>query len=220
MAEQGVHVDRWLGLGVEQLLDGRLVPFGHARLELVAACAEAGTSHQVSHQRNVLLVCHTPAPLVVTRPHCCRSTCSPFPSGLRAAGPGLVGPAASSTDLTHPMDRQVVRRDDVTPLREEAQVQLSRSSQEQVDHSTASLADEMIVWAGLWIESGALFVQEECPDLTLCDETVKVAIHGGETDPGQLLVNPSVDLVGERVRVITLESGEHLLQLTCSVLAG
>jgi len=44
--------------------------------------------------------------------------------------------------------------------------------QEQIDHSTASLADEMIVLAGLGIESGTLFVQEEGADLPLLDETV------------------------------------------------
>ena len=78
----------------------------------------------------------------------------------------------------------------------------------------------MIVRAGLGIESGSLFVEKEGADLPFLDETVKVAIHGAETDPRQLLVNPSVDLVDERVRVIALESGEHLLQLTCSTLAS
>jgi len=112
------------------------------------------------------------------------------------------------------MNRQVVRRDDVASLREGAQVELSSSSQEQVDHSTASLADEMIVPAGLGIESGSLFIQEEGADLPLLDETMKVAINGSETDPGQPLVNPPVDLMCERVGVIALEGLEHLLQLT------
>src|SRR3989442_15587353 len=84
----------------------------------------------------------------------------------------------------------------------------------QVDHSTASLADEMIVLAGLGIESDSLCVQKEGADLTLVDETVKVAINGGETGPRQLFVNPLVDLMGERVSVIPLESFEHLLQLS------
>jgi len=118
------------------------------------------------------------------------------------------------------MDRQVVRRDDVASLREGAQVELSSSSQEQVDHSTASLADEMIVLAGLGIESGSLFVQEEGADLTLLNETMKVAINGGETDPRQPLVNPPVDLMCERVGVIALEGFEHLLLLTCCTFAG
>jgi hypothetical protein len=113
-----------------------------------------------------------------------------------------------------------VRRDDVTRLREGTQVDLSSPSQEQVDHSTASLADEMIVRAGFGIESGALFVQEEGADLPLLDETTKVAINGGETDPRQLSVHPLVDLMGERVGVIALESCEHLLQLTCCTFAG
>jgi len=112
------------------------------------------------------------------------------------------------------MNRQVVRRDDVALLREGAQVDLSSSSQEHVDHSTASLADEMIVLAGLGIESGSLFVQEERADLTLLNETMKVAINGGETDPRQPLVNPPVDLMCKRVGVIALEGFEHLLQLT------
>src|SRR5206468_3427055 len=135
----------------------------------------------------------------------------------RALGPR--GPS-SGTDLTHPMDRQGVRRDDVALLREGTQVDRSSLAQEQVDHSTASLADEMIVLAGLGIESGSLCVQKEGADLTLVDETVKVAINGGETDPRQLFVNPLVDLMGERVSVIALESFEHLLQLACRTFAG
>src|SRR3989441_226310 len=136
---------------------------------------------------------------------------------LPGRGPPL---ASSGTDLTHPMDRQGVRRDDVALLREGTQVDRSSLAQEQVDHSTASLADEMIVLAGLGIESGSLCVQKEGADLTLVDETVKVAINGGETDPRQLFVNPLVDLMGERVSVIALESFEHLLQLACRTFAG
>jgi hypothetical protein len=78
----------------------------------------------------------------------------------------------------------------------------------------------MIVLAGLGIESGSLFVQEEGADLTLLNETMKVAINGGETDPRQPLVNPPVDLMCERVGVIALEGFEHLLQLTCCTFAG
>ena len=95
-----------------------------------------------------------------------------------------------------------------------------RLAQQQVDHSTASLADEMIVLAGLGIESASLYVQKEGADLTLVDETVEVAINGGETDPRQFFVNPLVDLMGERVSVIALESFEHLLQLACRTFAG
>jgi hypothetical protein len=118
------------------------------------------------------------------------------------------------------MDRQGVRRDDVALLREGTQIDRSSLAQEQVDHSIASLADEMIVLAGLGIESGSPFVQKEGADLTLVDETVKVAINGGETDPRQFFVNPLVDLMGERVSVIALESLEHLLQLACRTFAG
>ena len=113
-----------------------------------------------------------------------------------------------------------MRHDDVALLREGTQIDRSSLAQEQVDHSTASLADEMIVLAGLGIESGSLCVQKESADLTLVDETVKVAINGGETDPRQLFVNPLVDLMGERVSVIALESFEHLLQLACRSFAG
>jgi hypothetical protein len=113
-----------------------------------------------------------------------------------------------------------VRRDDVALLREGTQLGLPSSSQEQVDHSTASLADEMIVLAGLGIESGSLFVQEESADLTLLHETMKVAINGGKTDPRQPPVNPPVDLMCERVGVIALEGFEHLLQLTRCTFAG
>jgi hypothetical protein len=78
----------------------------------------------------------------------------------------------------------------------------------------------MIVLAGFGIESRSLVVHEESADLALLDEIVKVAINGRETDPRQLLVNPSVDLIGVRVGVVALESGEHLLQLTCFAFAG
>jgi hypothetical protein len=118
------------------------------------------------------------------------------------------------------MDRQGVRRDDVALLREGTQIDRSSLAQKHVDHSTASLADEMIVLAGLGIESGSLCVQKEGADLTLGDETVEVAINGGETDPRQFFVNALVDLMGERVGVIVLESFEHLLQLACRTFAG
>lgn len=113
-----------------------------------------------------------------------------------------------------------MRRDDVALLREGAQFDRSSLAQEQVDHSTASLADEMIVLAGLGIESGSMCVQKEGADLTFVDETVKVAINGGETDPRQFFVNPLVDLMGERVSVIAPESFEHLLELACRTFAG
>ena len=78
----------------------------------------------------------------------------------------------------------------------------------------------MIVLAGLWVVPGCLSVQEERADLALLDETVKVAIHRGETDSRQLLVHPPVDLMGERVSVIAPESFEYLFQLTRSTFAG
>jgi hypothetical protein len=118
------------------------------------------------------------------------------------------------------MDRHGVRRDDVASFREGAQIDRSCWAQEQVDHSTASLADEMIVLAGLGIKSGPLAIQKEGTNLTLVDETVKVAINGGETDPRQFLANPLVDLMGKRVSVIALEHLEHLLQLARCTFAG
>jgi hypothetical protein len=118
------------------------------------------------------------------------------------------------------MDRHGMRRDDVALLREKAQIDRSCLAQEQVDHSTASLAHEMIVLAGLGIESGSLVVQKEGTNLTLVDETVKVAIHGGETDPRQFLANPLVDLMGERVTMIALKRLEHLLPLARRTFAG
>src|SRR5262249_31561488 len=135
-----------------------------------------------------------------------------------ALSPG--GPASSRADLAEPADRQAVRRDDVALLRQCTQIYRSSSSHEQVDHSTASLADEMVVLAGLGIESCALFVQKDGADLALVDETVKVAIHGGETDPRQPFVNAPVDLVGKRMGVIALEGFVHLLELTRRTLTG
>jgi len=78
----------------------------------------------------------------------------------------------------------------------------------------------MIMLAGLGVVSGCLLIQKERVDFALLDETVKVAIHRGEADSRQLLVHPPVDLVGERMGVIALESSEHLFQLTCSTFAG
>jgi hypothetical protein len=78
----------------------------------------------------------------------------------------------------------------------------------------------MIGLAGLGIESGPLSVQEESADPALLNETVQVAIHGGETDPTQSFVSSPVDLMGERMGVIALESFEHLHELTCCACAG
>jgi hypothetical protein len=127
---------------------------------------------------------------------------------------------SSGTRPTHPMDRQVVRRYDVTMLRERSQIDPSSSPQEQIDHSTAFLADEMIMLAGLGVESSCLLSQEERADFALLYETVKVAIDRGEADSRQLLVHPPVDLMSKRVAVIALESFEYLFQLTCSTYAG
>jgi hypothetical protein len=113
-----------------------------------------------------------------------------------------------------------VGRHDVPLLREGAQIDPSSVAQEQVDHSTASPADEMIVRAGLGIESGSLSIQKEGADPAIVHEPVKIAIHGGETDPRQFFVHPLVDLLGERVRMIALQGVEHLLQLPCRTFAG
>src|SRR5437660_10899315 len=102
------------------------------------------------------------------------------------------------------MDRQGVRRDDVALLREGTQIDRSSLAQKQVDHSTASLADEMIVLAGLGIESSCLCVQKDGADLARVDETVEVAVNCGETDPRQVFVNPLVDLMCDRRSVIGL----------------
>src|SRR4029434_5537534 len=69
----------------------------------------------------------------------------------RALGPR--GPS-SGTDMTHPEHREGVTQDDVALLREGAQIDRSSLAQDQVDHSTASVADEMIVLAGLRSHSG------------------------------------------------------------------
>jgi hypothetical protein len=112
------------------------------------------------------------------------------------------------------VDRHVDGRHDVAVLRELSQVHPSSPPQEQVTHSTASLTDEMIVLTGLGVVSRDLFTQEEAADLALLDETVQVAIHRGEADSRQLFVHAPVDLMGERMGRVTLESVEHLLQLT------
>ena len=78
----------------------------------------------------------------------------------------------------------------------------------------------MIMLTGLGVVSGCLFIQEECAYFALLDETVKVSIHCGEADSRQLFVHPPVDLMGEGMGVIALESLEHLVQLTCRAFAG
>src|SRR2546422_5258703 len=196
------------------------MPLGHARIELVAVWAEGRAAHQVSHQGDVVLVGHTSTPLLVNHPHCCRHT--GLSSGVarrRTRGPGK--PTSRGRGRTHSMDRQVVRHDDVAVLRERGQIYPSSGApQEQVIHSTASLADEMIVLAGLGVVPRSLSIQEERADFALLDETVKVAIHRGEADSRQPFVHPPVDLMGERMSVIALESFEHLFQLTCRTFAG
>jgi hypothetical protein len=113
-----------------------------------------------------------------------------------------------------------VRRHDVSIFREPSQVDPSSPLQKQVDHSAASLANEMIMLTGLGVVSGCLFIQEEGTDLSRLDETVEVAIHRGEADMRQLLVHALVDLMGEGVCVIALECLEHLFQLTCRSFAS
>jgi hypothetical protein len=78
----------------------------------------------------------------------------------------------------------------------------------------------MIMLTGLGVVSRYLFTQEEGADLALLDETVKVAIHRGEADSRQLFVHAPVDLMGERMGIVALESFEHLFQLTRLTFAG
>ena len=49
VAQQGVGIDRRLGLGMQQFFDRRLVPLGRPCFELVATGAETRSPHQVSH---------------------------------------------------------------------------------------------------------------------------------------------------------------------------
>ena len=50
-----------------------------------------------------------------------------FSQGPQGPPRGGGGPTSSGTDLAHPMDRQVVRRDNVAALRERGQVYPSSS---------------------------------------------------------------------------------------------
>ena len=68
----------------------------------------------------------------------------------------------------------------------------------------------MIVLAGLGVVPGSLSIQEERADLAFLDKAVKVAIHRREADSRQPFVHSAVDLVGERVGVIALESCAYL----------
>jgi len=59
IAQQRVRVSRGLRLRMQQLLDGRLVALASTRLKLVTAGSEARPSHQMCHQFDVVLICHT-----------------------------------------------------------------------------------------------------------------------------------------------------------------
>ena len=55
VAVQLVHVEFGLRLRVQELLDGRVVALFDESFELVASCAEAGATHQVGHQSEVVV---------------------------------------------------------------------------------------------------------------------------------------------------------------------
>src|ERR1700726_616698 len=59
VAQQAVGVDRRLGLRMQQLLDRGLIPLGHPCFEFVTGSSEARPTHQVSHQTDVFLICHS-----------------------------------------------------------------------------------------------------------------------------------------------------------------
>ena len=62
IAVHHVHLQVRLGLRVEQLLHGGFVADGGAAFRFLVGSAEAGPAHQVRHQHNVLVVCHTLSP--------------------------------------------------------------------------------------------------------------------------------------------------------------
>jgi hypothetical protein len=62
--QQGVVIDRRLLLRSQQFLDRRVVAFGRARFEFVAAGAKSGSPHQVGHQCNVVCMRHGRRPPV------------------------------------------------------------------------------------------------------------------------------------------------------------
>src|SRR5437867_3330322 len=80
----------------------------------------------------------------------------------------------------------------------------------------APLADEMVVIADLWVVTGDPLAKQDGADLSILDQSLKVAIDGGETDPRELFAHPPVDLISEGMGRVTLESLIHCFQLTRS----
>jgi hypothetical protein len=69
----------------------------------------------------------------------------------------------------------------------------------------------MIVFAGLRIVARYAFPQEDRADFAVLDQALQISIHRGETYPRQLFANPTVDLVGEGMAGVALESLEDSL---------
>src|SRR5713226_3386764 len=77
---------------MQQLLHRSLVSFGRTRLDLLAACSEPCTSHQMRHQSDVFLVCHLWSPPSVgpsPSNHCNRSARISRAPGFKPSAPQL-----------------------------------------------------------------------------------------------------------------------------------
>jgi hypothetical protein len=69
----------------------------------------------------------------------------------------------------------------------------------------------MIVITGLGVVAGDPLPQEDRADFAVLDQALQVPIHGCEANPRQFFANPAVNLVGEGMSRVALESLEYSL---------
>jgi hypothetical protein len=69
----------------------------------------------------------------------------------------------------------------------------------------------MIMIAGLRVVARYALSQQDCPDFAVLDQALQVPIYGREANSRQFFANPTVDLIGEGMGRIPLESLEDSL---------
>ena len=140
--------------------------------------------------------------------------------GTEAAAFCAIGGSASgcvtplSTCPAHAIDRQIQRGHRESGARQWAEVYLSVAFQEEVDHLATRLADEMVVVADFRVVTGDPLAKQDGADFSILDQSLKVAIDSGETDPRELFAHPPIDLISEGMSRVTLESLIHCFELT------
>jgi len=119
------------------------------------------------------------------------------------------------THLAEPINRQVMRAHEVAVAHQRRQIHLAIPIEKEIDHPTTALADKVIMIVGLRVVASDPLTQKDSANFSVLNEALKVAINGCKANARQLFAHPAVDLIGEGMSRITLESLEHRFQLTC-----